>query len=120
MTTRKSSSSSLLEHDIEIVGDISFSGDLYLQGRINGNVTAPLDSDATLYLQEGSEVIGEIRVPTIIAAGKIAGDVFAARRLSIKSTAEVAGNIHYIEVLMEQGASINGVMTSLRNGSDQS
>lgn len=116
MTSRKSSTSSLLEHDIEIVGDISFSGDLYLQGRINGNVVASLDSQAALYLQEGSEVIGEIRAPTIIAAGKVAGDMFASGRLSIKSTAEVVGNIHYTDLLMEQGASVNGVLTCMRNG----
>lgn len=115
MTTKKSSS--LLERDIEVVGDISFSGDLYLQGRINGNVVASLESGAALYLQEGSEVIGEIRVPSVIVAGKVSGDVLVSGRLSLKSTAEIVGNIHYTEILMEQGASVNGVLTCLRSDS---
>lgn len=115
MSTRKSSTSSLLERDIEIVGDISFSGDLYLQGRINGNVVAPLESAAALYLQEGSEVIGEIRAPSVVVAGKVSGDLLVTNRLSLKSSAEIIGNIHYTEILMEQGASVNGVLTCLRS-----
>lgn len=113
MSTRKTSS--LLEQDIDIVGDVSFNGDLYVQGRINGNIVAPTDSDAALYLQEGSEITGEIRAPVVVVAGRIAGDVFASRRISLKSTAEIVGNVHYSEVLMEQGASVNGVLTCLRN-----
>lgn len=118
MTTRNTSSASLLEHDIEIVGDISFNGNLYVQGRINGNVVAPVDSDAALYIQEGSEVIGEIRAPTITVAGKIAGDIFSSRRIILKSSAEVVGNIHYAELQMEQGSTINGVFTCMRRGAD--
>lgn len=116
MTTRNSSSASLLEQNVEIVGDISFNGNLYIQGRVNGNIVAPADSSAALYIQSGSEVIGELRAPTVIVAGKIAGDVFASRRISLKAGAEVIGNIHYAELQIDEGASVNGILTYL-NGS---
>ena len=104
---------SLLEADIEIVGDISFNGELYLQGRVNGNIVAPIESSAVLYVQEQSEGIGEIRAPRLIIAGKVSGDIFASDRISIKSTAEIFGNIHYSELEMEEGASVNGTFMAL-------
>ena len=116
MTTATSGTgtASLFETDIEIVGDVSFSGELYLQGRVNGNLVAPNDSNASLFLQDSSEVIGEIRVPLLVISGKVSGDIFSTRRISLKAGAEVVGNIHYAEIHVEQGASINGSLVSLR------
>lgn len=115
MSTRNNSSASLLEKDLEIVGDISFQNNLYIHGRVNGNIVAPLDSRAALYIQEGSEVIGEIRAPLIIVSGKVSGDIFAARRVSLKASAEVIGNIHYSEMQVEEGADTNGILTCLNS-----
>ncbi len=106
-------SASLFEADIEIVGDVSFSGELYLQGRVNGNIVAPGESMASLYLQQRSEVIGEIRSPNLVVSGKVSGDIFSTRRLTLKSTAEVVGNIHYSEMLVEEGATVNGTLVTL-------
>lgn len=114
-TNSGAGSASLFETDIEIVGDVSFAGELYLQGRVNGNLVAPNDSNASLFLQENSEVIGEIRVPLLVVSGKVSGDIFSTRRISLKSSAEVIGNIHYAEIHVEQGATINGGLVSLRD-----
>lgn len=113
MSNKHSSSASILEQHVEIVGDISFNGNLYVQGRVNGNIVAPSAAHATLYIQEGSEVIGEVRSPTVIVAGRIAGDVLAAKHISLKATATVSGNIHYTELQIESGASINGVLSHI-------
>lgn len=113
MANNVNGSASLLEADIEIVGDISFNGELYLQGRVNGNIVAPIESSAALYVQEQSEVIGEIRAPRLIIAGKVSGDIFASSRISIKASAEIFGNIHYSELEMEEGASVNGTFMAL-------
>lgn len=114
--SNKHSSASILEQHIEIIGDISFNGDLYVQGRVNGNIVAPSSSSATLYIQEGSEVTGEIRSPTVIVAGRIAGDVFASKHIALKSTADVSGNIHYVKLQIDNGASANGMLSHLSNG----
>lgn len=113
MATRNTSSASLLEKDLEINGDITFQNNLYIHGRVNGNVVAPTDSRATLYVQEDSEVRGEIRAPYIFIAGKISGDIFCSRRITLKASANVAGNIHYSEMQMDEGAELNGVITCL-------
>ena len=74
-----------------------------------------MNSNAALYVQTGSQINGEIRAPAIVVAGKIHGDLFATRRISLKSTAEVIGNIHYTELQMEEGADINGILTCLNS-----
>ena len=113
MSNKNVSSASILEAHLEIIGDISFNGNLYVQGRVNGNIVAPPSSNATLYIQEGSEVTGEVRAPTVIVAGRIAGDVLATKHISLKSTANVSGNIHYSEMQIESVASDNGTLTYL-------
>ncbi|WML92391.1 bactofilin family protein [Thiothrix lacustris] len=115
MTTRNTSSASLLEKDLEIVGNISFQNNLYVHGKVNGNIIAPVDSRASLYIQGDSEVTGEIRAPLVVVSGKISGDVFVSRRISLKSTAQVNGNIHYMEIQMDEGAEVNGVLVSMNN-----
>lgn len=40
MAKKGAGAASLFEADIEIVGDVSFAGELYLQGRVNGNIMA--------------------------------------------------------------------------------
>ncbi|EIJ34928.1 bactofilin family protein [Thiothrix nivea] len=119
MATRNTSSASLLENDLEIVGDISFQNNLYIHGKVNGNIVAPPSSQATLYIQEDSEVSGEVRSPVVIIAGKISGDIFASRRISLKSTAQVSGNIHYVQMQIDEGAEINGSLTYLNGNNPQ-
>lgn len=112
-TPSSSFGASQLDADIEVIGDVAFRGNLYLQGRVSGNIVAPVDSNAALHLQEGSEVTGEIRAPTIIIAGKVAGDIFASIRVTLTASAEVTGNVHYSEIKVEQGATINGSLMAL-------
>ncbi|MFM2318373.1 MAG: polymer-forming cytoskeletal protein [Thiothrix sp.] len=113
MAKKGAGAASLFEADIEIVGDVSFAGELYLQGRVNGNIMAPGESGASLFLQEHSEVNGEIRAPTLVVSGRVAGDIYSTRRVTLKSSADVVGNIHYAEILVEEGASVNGMLVSL-------
>jgi cytoskeletal protein CcmA (bactofilin family) len=99
---------SFLEQDIQLTGDISFSGALYISCKVNGNLVAPMDSEAILYIQEAAEVTGEIRVPRLVIAGKVYGDIFVPDRATIKSTALVNGDIHYSEMELSSGAEVNG------------
>ncbi|CAM5575519.1 Cell shape determination protein CcmA OS=Rhodanobacter lindaniclasticus OX=75310 GN=B1991_03160 PE=4 SV=1 [Rhodanobacter lindaniclasticus] len=59
---RGSSETSLVARGTVIRGDLSFSGALHLDGRIEGTVLAEGD-DAMFTLSEHGEVQGEVRVP---------------------------------------------------------
>ena len=93
---------------VVIRGDISFSGGLYVEGRIIGKVMAEDGQSAVLTLAEKGVIEGEVHVPTVIVAGTMQGDVHAAERIEMAGTARVQGNIHYKVVEMAAGAMITG------------
>ena len=104
---------SQLEPDIELVGDLSFSGLLQVKGNIYGNVIAATDSNATLLIEAGATITGEVRAPYIRIKGKVTGDVFATSRISISASSTIIGDIHYDEIELDQGAQLSGRLISL-------
>lgn len=114
-TSRPKRIASQLEPDVELVGDLSFSGLIQVRGNIYGNVIAPADSEATLLVEEGATITGEVRVPYIRISGKVIGDVFATKSIQIKAGAIVIGNIHYEEIELDQGAHLAGRLISTKS-----
>jgi len=104
---------SQLEPDIELVGDLSFSGLLQVKGNIYGNVIAASGTDATLLIEEGATITGEVRAPYIRIRGKVTGDVFATSRISISANSTIIGDVHYEEIELDQGALLSGRLISL-------
>lgn len=105
---------SQLEPDIELVGDLSFSGLLQVKGNIYGNVIASTDSNATLLIEPGATITGEVRAPYIRIRGKVTGDVFATSRISISASSTIIGDIHYDEIELDEGAQLSGRLISLK------
>jgi cytoskeletal protein CcmA (bactofilin family) len=91
-----------------IHGDISFSGGLYVEGRIIGKVLADDGQPAVLTVAEQGCIEGEVRVPVAVICGEMQGDVFSSERVELASKARVRGNIHYKMVEMAAGAMITG------------
>ena len=99
----------LIAQGTVIRGNVSFSGGLHVDGRIEGAVQAE-GSDATLTLSENGSVQGEVHVPNAVINGKVVGDLHIANRLELANAARVEGNIHYCVLEMNAGAQINGKM----------
>ncbi len=97
----------LIGEQVVIRGDISFSGGLYLAGRVHGSISAQ-DPGAILTLAENGLVEGEVRAPVVVINGELRGDVYASERVELASNARVLGNIHYKVVEMAAGAAISG------------
>lgn len=105
---------SQLEPDVELVGDLSFSGLIQIKGNIYGNIIAPTDSEATILIETSATITGEVRAPYIQIKGKVTGDVFATNRIHIQSGAIIIGNIHYEEIELDQGAHLAGRLISMK------
>lgn len=93
---------------VVIHGDISFSGGLYVEGKIIGKVIADEGQPAVLTVAEQGCVEGEVRVPVAVICGELHGDVFSSERIELAAQARVRGNIHYKVVEMVAGAMITG------------
>lgn len=98
----------LVGRNTQIVGDLSFSGGLHVDGSICGNVVATTDPKAVVSISENGEISGEVRVPFVVVDGKVEGDVYASERLELAPHARVSGNVFYNLLEMAAGAEVNG------------
>jgi len=99
----------LIATGTEIKGDISFSGRLHVDGKIEGAIRGH-GPQAMLTLSAHAAVSGEVQAPHIVIDGSITGDVTASERLELASNARVEGNVYYKLLEMSAGAQINGKM----------
>lgn len=93
---------------VVIRGDVSFSGGLYVEGKILGKVQAEDGADAVITIAENGLIEGEVRAPVVVVSGQLNGEVYAAQRVELMANARVQGDIHYKVVEMAAGAMISG------------
>lgn len=98
---------SLIAAGTQIRGDVSFSGRLHIDGKVEGSIRAEA-ADAVLTLSSQAQIHGEIQAPHIVINGAVTGDVTADERLELASNARVEGNVYYKVLEMSAGAQING------------
>ena len=98
----------LVSRSTEIVGDIHFSGELIIEGRVKGNIYAEDDSQALIRIAEKGAVEGEVCVPSAIVNGLVQGVLRSATHLELASKAVVVGNVYYNLIEMVMGSEVNG------------
>ena len=97
----------LIATDAELVGDISFSSQLVVNGVLRGS-TSSEELGASMTVSSGGHVIGDIRVPVVLIHGRVDGTVYALEHLEIAEGAVIQGDLHYKVLQMHMGASVQG------------
>lgn len=109
----------VIGRDAAIRGDLSFSGGLHLDGRVEGHVLSQDDdSRATLTVSELGQIEGDVHVANLILNGTVRGDVYATERVELAEKARVTGKVHYRMLEMAMGAEVNGELVLLEDGLD--
>lgn len=98
----------LISTKTTVVGDITVTGGLHIDGVVRGNLIADLESNATIRISESGQVAGQISAPNIIINGSVQGDVFASSYLELAGKARIKGDVYYERMEMVLGAQING------------
>lgn len=98
----------LIGADVELRGNIAFSGGLRIDGKVKGNITAQGAENSTLILGDGAVVHGNVIVPHVISNGQIKGNVRSAECIELQPHAEIAGDVHYKIIGIARGAVIKG------------
>lgn len=101
-----------------IKGDITFSGNLDIEGEVSGCIAAEPGQDAILRVVEGGKVAGEVRVPHAMINGKVEGDIHATERLELAERSVVDGDVYYNLIEMAVGAKVNGGLRHTSNVAD--
>ena len=107
-TSFSAGSTTLVSKSTEMIGDISFSGNVMIEGSVKGNVCSKDGADAHARVLEKGVVEGEIRVPTLVINGTVNGDVYCDKHIELAAKAVVNGNVHYSLIEMVKGAQVNG------------
>lgn len=98
----------LVGSNSRVDGDIHFQGRCHVDGTVNGNVNADLESESLLTIVGDGTIEGGVKVPYVELNGIVRGDVIASQRVKLGASARVIGNVYYNLIEMAIGAEING------------
>jgi len=104
MNNVPNASKNTLAADVEIKGNLKFSGELAFDGKLEGEV----HSDGLLTLGESAVVNGTIDAQSVVVRGKVTGNVLAREKIEIKAKAEVFGDIRATKLVVEEGVTFVG------------
>ncbi len=111
--------STLLAEDVEITGDIVFSGGMRIDGLVRGDVIgrqAEGQGASLLVLSDKGRIEGRIRCGDAVINGLVTGDLDIEHRLELQSDARVRGTIRYKQLQMDVGASVSGHLVKADDG----
>ncbi|MCZ4259868.1 MAG: bactofilin family protein [Limimaricola soesokkakensis] len=93
---------SVLSADLHIKGNVKTTGDIQVEGQIEGDIRAHL-----LTVGEGATVRGELVADDVVINGRIVGRV-RGLKVRLTSTARVEGDIIHKTIAIESGAHFEG------------
>jgi cytoskeletal protein CcmA (bactofilin family) len=94
----------ILSSDVEIKGNLRFTGELTFEGKLEGEVIG----DGTLHLGDSAVITGDLNVTSVNVRGKINGNITAKEKVDIKTKAEVFGDIRAARLSVEEGVTMVG------------
>ena len=93
---------SVLSADLHITGNLKTSGDIQIEGTVDGDIRAHL-----LTVGEGATVKGEVIADDVVVNGRVIGKV-RGLKVRLTSTARVEGDIIHKTIAIESGAHFEG------------
>ncbi len=105
---------SLIGGGTTVVGDVSFSGGLRVDGVVRGAVRcSEPEKGGILVVSEHGTIEGEVRASHVVVSGRIQGPVHAAALLELQPKARVQGDVQYRALEMHHGAVVEGLMVHI-------
>jgi cytoskeletal protein CcmA (bactofilin family) len=100
--TKPKPSASVLSSDLTVVGNLKTTGDIQVEGTVEGDIRAHL-----LTVGESATIRGEIVADDIVVNGRVIGRV-RGLKVRLTSTARVEGDIIHKTIAIESGAHFEG------------
>lgn len=99
---RPKAAASLLSSDLTITGNIKTTGDIQVEGVVEGDIRAHL-----LTVGESATVRGEVVADDVVVNGRVVGRV-RGLKVRLSSSARVEGDIIHKTIAIESGAHFEG------------
>jgi cytoskeletal protein CcmA (bactofilin family) len=95
----------LIASGLTISGDLTSEEDLALEGLVVGSVVV---SNNRVFVRSSGCVNGHVIGSTIIVAGRVNGNLYAEKKVVVRSSANVRGKIFAPRVALEAGGRFKG------------
>ena len=105
----------LIDKDIVISGDTTYTGGIRIDGKINGNLKVHGEEDSLLIMGHGSKITGDVEVEKAIINGEIKGNIKCHDYLELNTNAIVNGSIEYDIIEVHEGSKITGNLKFSKN-----
>jgi cytoskeletal protein CcmA (bactofilin family) len=96
---------SLIGKNIVIIGDISATEDLVVEGRVTGKIHL---NESRLTIGEEGHAQSQIIAREVVICGRVDGQIHASERVELRHTAQVTGDIISPRLIIHQDAVIKG------------
>src|SRR5579864_987930 len=90
---------------IVIKGDVSGSGDFYLDGELEGSVEL---LEGNLTVGPDGRIRANVQARSIVVHGRMDGNLYGVKRVELKKSAVAVGDIDTFSIVIEDGASLKG------------
>lgn len=100
--TKRTSVPSIISTDLTVIGTLISSGDVQVDGRIEGDIRAN-----ALVIGDEATIQGDVYAEDAIIRGRVEGGI-RAKKIQLCATARVEGNILHEALSMEAGAFFEG------------
>ncbi|HOU54399.1 MAG TPA: polymer-forming cytoskeletal protein [Myxococcota bacterium] len=87
-----------------VIGDVEAEEDVFVLGRLEGTVR----STASVVIEEGGLVLGQVEAAFVVIAGRLEGTAVAEKRLEITETGTVLGDLAAPALVMLEGGAVRG------------
>jgi len=116
----KSTQQNIIAYGTSIVGDITSNGPFRIDGRIEGNIK----TEGKVVIGKNGEVQGTLEGVNVDVEGRFSGKLLLKGTLSLKSSAQIEGEVVVNKLAVEPGANFNatcsmkGAVKALNHGKD--
>jgi cytoskeletal protein CcmA (bactofilin family) len=107
ITRSKNSVPSIISADLRINGDLVCSGDVQVDGWVEGDIQS-----RNIVVGEGATVHGALQAETVRICGLVKGAI-KGESVVLEKTAKVTGDILHKSLAIEQGAQVEGMCKRL-------
>ncbi len=94
---------SIINRNCRIEGSLQFEGHLIIEGEIDGLLNAE-----SVFIERGGLVTGRIHAKMLSVSGYFEGEAEVTDTLTLKSSADMRGQIRCCKLVVEEGGMLNG------------
>lgn len=94
--------------DLVVEGDVTSEGQITVNGRVQGNLSAQ-----TVTISPTGGVYGSLRAQNAEVNGDVQGDVFVKELIRVGETGSVSGNVEYGRISVQQGGELSATLRNV-------